>query len=70
MQGVNWNVEKDGEPVRNPEVAESARSGKGFPHQSAEERASYKSTNTEGESQVKTREYTPKENTKLYEDKK
>ena len=60
------NAEKDGEPKRNPEVKD--KSGKNFPHQTAEDRTKHMASSTESEAGVKTREYTPKEGTNVYDD--
>lgn len=59
-------AEASGEARFDPEVVD--KSGSGFPHQTAEDRKSRLASSTEGESMVKTREYTPKEGTQLYDE--
>ena len=60
-------AEAKGEAKFDPEVKN--KSGKSFPHQTQDERMGRVASTTEGEAPVKTREYSPKEGTKLYSEK-
>lgn len=56
--------------MADPEVDEEAKMGSAFPHQSNKDRQADLASSTQGESPVKTREYTPKPGSKLYPDEK
>jgi len=60
----------DQQVLADPEVDNGAKQGSGFPHQTNEDRKANMASSTQGESPVKTREYTPKPGSKLYPEQK